>query len=359
MGKKIIYKNVKIGTDITDITVENGLIASLEQVSGNGIDLKGVEIRAGLIDIHTHGCIGYDITNNYGCLEKISIYQASKGITAWYPTTSTESLEKMRRITNQNISGLKGAKVMGFHLEGPFISDKKLGAMNKEYVRKPDIKDLEGFKNVKLINLAPETEGAMDFIKNCGVTISLGHTVCDYDTAVRAAESGAKCVTHIFNAMPPLHHRQPALVGAAFDKNLYVQVICDGIHIHPAVIRMLYSLFGKDRMILISDSVAPAGAPDGEYIFGGLPTVVKNSIARTKGGALAGSTANLFYCVQQAVKFGIPKDDAFAMASATPAALMGIKSGNLKVGYAADFIGIDRNMNLKFTVVCGKMVYSI
>lgn len=352
---KTVFKNVMLRGNLTDITVQNGKIISTDKTTEKGdYDFKGNRIYPGLIDIHTHGCIGLDVTNDIGCLEKISDYQAKLGVTCWYPTTNTYEFNHLIEVTKQKITGLKGAHIPGFHMEGPYISEKKLGAMNKEYLRKPDITELENFKNVKMLTVAPEIQGAMEFIKNCKAIISIGHTVCDYETAVLAAECGAKCVTHVFNAMPPFLHREPSVVGAAIDKDLFVQVICDGIHIHSSVIKALYRIFGSDRLILISDSVAAAGMPDGGLMFGGQKVVIKNGIVRTLSGALAGSTANLYHCVKKAIEFGISPDEAFKMATETPAKLMGLNKGVIAVGFDADFIEVDSKFNLLNTYILGE-----
>ena len=211
------------------------------------------------------------------------------------------------------------------------------------------------YDNIKLITLAPELDGAIEYIKAFGGVVCLGHTDADYDTAVNAARAGAKCLTHTFNAMPPLHHRSPSLIGAAADFDMYVQVICDGKHIHPAVIRILYRLFGPERMILISDSMRATGLPDGVYELGGQTITVKEKTARTADGALAGSTSSLFECVRCAVDFGIPEPEAFRMASETPARLMGLKRGIIKSGYDCDLIVLDDKNEIDTVIINGNI----
>ncbi len=183
-----------------------------------------------------------------------------------------------------------------------------------------------------------------------------GHTACDYETAVKAFERGANCLTHTFNAMPPLHHRNPGPIGAAIDKGAFVQVITDGFHIHPSVVKMLDRTFGPDRMIIISDSIAPAGLSDGEYVINGRPIVMKNSHAYLPDGTIAGSASTLMECVRQAISFGIPKEDAIKMASETPANCIGVKKGRIEKGYDADFIVTDGDLNVISTIVCGKKI---
>ena len=341
----MIFKNANVNGKITDIRVENGKFAEIGKIGENGIDLKGQTVIPGLIDIHTHGAVGIDTMDGKN-VEKISEYLLENGITSWLPTTMTMNIEDIKRVTD-TIPDTKGARILGYHLEGPYISKNRKGAQNEKYIKNPDIAEFEGLKNIKMVTLAPELHGSMDFIKNCKAVVSIGHTDCDYETAVEAIKNGAKCLTHTFNAMPPLNHRNPGPIGAAIDENIYVQVICDGLHIHKSVIKMLYRTFGADRMILISDSMRATGLSDGEYEFGGQMIDVVGGIARTKDGALAGSTSNLMDCVKKAISFGIPKADAIKMATETPAKLLGIKKGKIEIGYDADFVVVDDEMNVK------------
>lgn len=351
----MIYKNALIDGKITDIEIENGKIKRLGTLDGDGFDIGKLKVFAGLVDIHSHGCVGYD-TMDGNHLSEMSRFLAENGTTTWYPTTMTMDAEAIRRVTEELPSIENGANVLGFHMEGPYISPKHKGAQNEKYIKNPDSEEFKTFNNMKMVTIAPEENGGIDFIKNCGEIVSLGHTDADYDCAVKAIKAGAKCLTHTFNAMPPLHHRNPGVIGAAIDENIYVQVICDGIHIHKSVIKMLYRTFGAERMILISDSMRATGLSDGEYEFGGQKIDVVNSVARTCDGAIAGSTSTLLTCVKKAVEFGIPESDAFKMASETPSVLMGINKGKLEVGYDADFIAVDENYNIKMCVINGERI---
>lgn len=350
---KTVFKNAMISGKITDITVHDGKIHKIGKSEENGFDLKGCKVYAGLIDVHTHGCMGYDVMD--GNPNLMSKFYAKSGVTSYLPTTMTGDAEKIRRITETDIFEQRGSNILGFHLEGPYISDEYKGAQNGKYIKNPDLKEFEKFKNVKMVTVAPELEGSLEFIKNCNCIVSLGHTAADYNTAMEAFGAGACCLTHTFNAMPPLHHRNPSLIGAAFDKNAYVQVICDGLHIHPSVIRMLYKMFGSDRMILISDSMRATGLSDGTYELGGQTVTVRGNSARLADGTLAGSVSTLLDCVKCAVRFGISEAEAFKMASLTPAKLLGVNKGKLAEGYDADFIALDNNLNLVTTVINGKV----
>lgn len=350
---KQVFKNLKVNSKLTDIVCENGIITDIGNFDCDGIDFQGKKAYPGLIDIHTHGICGID-TMDVDFTELSKLY-AKNGTTTVYPTTMTASYENILKVLTAPISDT-GARIEGFHLEGPYINEKYIGAQNSDYVRKPDVAEFNGFENVKIVTLAPELDGSMEYIRQSGAVICLGHTAADYATGIMAANAGAKCITHTFNAMSPLKHREPALIGAAFDSNMYVQVICDGEHIHPSVIRMLYKMFGVDRMILISDSMRAANLPDGEYDLGGLNIIVKDKIARTEDGALAGSTACLLDCVKCAISFGIPETDAFKMASETPAKLMGLNRGSICIGAECDLIILDDKNDIDTVIINGKTI---
>lgn len=351
----MIYKNALINDEITDIETSDGKIINIGKNDADGFDLGGKKVYPGLVDIHTHGSVGYDTMDGDG-LCKMSQYLAKNGVTAWLPTTMTVSMDKIKSVVNAQLPQNCGAEIMGFHMEGPYISPKRKGAQNEKYIKAPDINEFNELQNIRKVTIAPELPGSMEFIKQCKTTVSLGHTDADYECASEAFKSGAKCLTHTFNAMPGLHHRDPGPIGAAVDNDAYVEVICDGLHIHKSVIMMLYRTFGADRMVLISDSMRATGLCDGEYEFGGQMITVKDSVARTEEGAIAGSTTNLMGCVKKAIEFGIPAGDAFKMASETPAKLINVKKGRLLPGYDADFIVVDDDLNVITTVVGGEVV---
>ncbi len=351
-----LLKNANLNGKIVDIKISDGKIAGIGNFEdSNAIDLKGLDVYAGLVDIHSHGCIGIDTMDSDG-LKKMSEYQAKNGITSWLPTTMTMNYAAIKKATSVDISDVKGANVLGFHMEGPFINKKYKGAQNEDFIKKPDINEFNSLENIKIVTIAPELEGSMEFIKKCNSVVSIGHTDADYETGVKAFESGAKSLTHTFNAMPGFHHRNPSVIGSAIDCNGYVQVICDGLHLHKSVVTALYRIFGSDRVVLISDSMRATGMEDGEYEFGGQIIAVKNKVARTLNGAIAGSTTNLFDCVKKAIEFGIPKDDAFKMASLTPSVLIDENNkGKIEIGADADIIAVDKNLNLCLSMVGGNI----
>jgi N-acetylglucosamine-6-phosphate deacetylase len=343
----LVLKNVRLDGEITDIVIdrESGKIRSVGPTTLSGRDMGGVTVVAGLVDIHAHGFIGHDVMDG-DKLEEMSTYLAQNGVTAWCPTTTTNALPELRQVVTGALPRT-GAQVLGFHLEGPYISHRYCGALNTDHARLPDPADFAGVEDkVALMTLAPELEGAMDYVKNAPFPIAIGHTEADYACAKAAFESGAVCVTHTFNAMPPMHHREPAVVGAALTENAYVQVISDGIHLHPAVVLALYRMFGSERMILISDAISATGLADGDYMLGGKRVLVRNGVARNEAGALSGSTVTLLECVKRASSFGIPREEALKMASATPAAMLGVKKGRIAPGYDADILVVDDDLNV-------------
>ncbi|MBQ3483362.1 MAG: N-acetylglucosamine-6-phosphate deacetylase [Clostridia bacterium] len=348
-----VLKNVKLGGRITDLTAsrENGRILSVGRTDAAGRDLRGAEIVAGYIDIHSHGCMGYNVTEGKGFPE-MSAFLAANGTTSWCPTTETVPVSELRALLRKSPDTGKGAHALGFHLEGPYISLAYRGAMNPDYARLPDTADFKGLEHIVMMTLAPELEGALDFIRSAPFHCSVGHTNATYEEARAAFAAGADCVTHLFNAMSPMHHREPAVAGAALTEGAYVQVISDGIHLHPATVLAAYRMYGSDRMILISDAMSATGLGDGAYTLGGMDVTVTDGVARTASGALAGSTVTLGECVRRAVSFGIPRDEALKMASETPAKYLGLPKGKLAPGYDADILIVDEALNVKETILC-------
>ncbi|MBR3942261.1 MAG: N-acetylglucosamine-6-phosphate deacetylase [Clostridia bacterium] len=336
-------------------------ILSLTQEDGD--DFNGY-IIPGLVDIHTHGVMGEDSM----CVEKYDDYvyfMYSNGITTFYPTSVTASVEDMEKMVS---FFREKEEIEGINIEGPYINAKMRGAHDDKLICEGDIgvlyrvQELAGNK-IKLITVAPEIGQNLEFIAKAtemGIKVSLGHTACDYETAVTAFDAGADHVTHLFNAMSPLHHRQSGLIGAAFDKPFYTEIICDGIHVVPEVVRMAYKVLGSDRMILISDCMSATGLGDGEYMLGGLHVTVDDSIARTDDGAIAGSTSSLYDMVRSVVRMGIPMEEAIKMATLTPAKSVNeSKIGMIKPGMQADFVILDKDFSVVQTVKKGKTVYSV
>ncbi|MDO5702491.1 MAG: N-acetylglucosamine-6-phosphate deacetylase, partial [Lachnospiraceae bacterium] len=247
------------------------------------------------------------------------------------------------------------SRLLGINMEGPFFSSERRGAHNPAFLRDPDIEVFcrlfDGCGGlIKLADIAPELPGAVRFIKKaCTMCrISAAHTDASYDEAVSAFDAGVSHLTHLFNGMPPLHHRSPGVIGAASERScVTAELICDGTHIHPSVVRMAFRLF-PGRICLISDSIRCCGMPDGEYSLGGQSVFLKDGTARLKNGTIAGSVTNLFDCMKNAISFGIPEYDAITAATLIPARVAGADKtvGSIEVGKAADFLVCDDEFNL-------------
>ena len=330
------------------------------QDDGEVIDAEGLLVLPGLVDIHSHGAAGEDFSDgNPEGLKKILQYEKRCGITSYCPTSMTFPKERLRQI----FASIKGAqteeeaKVVGINMEGPFLDPAKKGAHVEEWIAAPDAafvrelnQDVDGL--VRLVTLAPNMDGAEEFIKEMHeeVCISLGHTAADYDCASRAMKLGAHHVTHLYNAMQPFGHRAPGLIGAAMDDpECMVELICDGYHIHPSAIRAAFRMFGPERVILISDSMRATGMENGTYELGGQEVTVKDRKAVLKDGTLAGSATNLYGCMCKAVEFGIPLEQAIMAVTANPARSIGIfdRVGSIRIGKQADLLLVSENLELK------------
>ena len=348
----------------------------LEQGSAGGktYDASGCYVIPGLTDLHFHGCVGEDFSDaTPDGLQKMADYELSRGVTQICPAGMTLGEDQLTRIC-QNAAAHRaknpgGAELVGLHLEGPFLCKAKKGAQNEAFLHDPDPAMLHRLQQaaqgmVKLVTLAAEQPGALEFIRSAqedGITVSLGHTTADYDTACAAYEAGARQATHLFNAMPPFTHRAPGVVGAAFDHpQVKVELISDGVHIHPSVVRAVFQLFGAGRVILISDSLRATGMPDGRYPFGGQEIEVHGNRATMADdpNTLAGSVSDLMACMRSAVSFGIPLHDAVRAAAVNPAQVLGVfdRLGSLDVGKTANLAILDRDLNLKDVFFRGQLV---
>lgn len=353
----LVIKNALVDGAVTDLTITNGKISKIGVTKQDGIDAACNKVFAGLIDLHAHGCMNIEV--NSGRIEELSDYEAKHGTTAWLPTTSTVAIETIYNAVNRDITKIRGAHVLGFHAEGPYINKEFKGAQDPKFIHLPDIDEFNKLPNIKMVTVAPEVEGALDFIKACDAIVALGHTSADYDTTIKAIECGANCLTHTFNAMPPMLHRDPGVIGAAVEKRIYAQLICDGFHVMRGAMWLIYRAFGPERMVMISDSISAAGLPAGKYTSGGLAIVVNDGdvVARLEDGTIAGSKCFLLDGVKTAIQYGIPEADAFRMASQTPAELLGINKGKVEVGYDADLIILDNDYNLLTTIIDGEIYY--
>lgn len=278
-------------------------------------------------------------------------------------TMSEEVLSSICRAakTYRDSADENAADFCGLYMEGPFINASKKGAQNEKYITPADTAMLNRLQDLsdnmlRTVAIAPETAGAMDFIRenSSRVNISIAHTAADYDTAKEAIACGASQLTHTYNAMPPFTHRAPGPIGAAADDaDCRAELICDGIHIHPAVVRTTFKIFGDDRIILISDSMRAAGLEDGQYDLGGQNVTVKGNLAVLKDGTIAGSVTNLMDCVRTAVRdMNIPLASAVKCAAVNPAKAVGIYDayGSLAPGKYANIVILDKNLEIKTVI---------
>ena len=338
--------------------------------SADACDMGGLYAIPGLIDIHFHGCAGHDLCEGtHAALSAMARYQAQSGICAICPATVALPEAELASIMESAASYTTercDAALVGLNLEGPFLAESRHGAQNAAYFQAPDAALFRRLQEkaqglIRLCEIAPELPGALDLISELAgeVRLSLAHTDADYETACEAFRRGAREVTHLFNAMPPMTHREPGLIGAALDNDeVGIELIADGVHVHPAAVRAAFRLF-ESRIILISDSMSAAGLGDGDYTLGGQDVTVRDGRATLRGGSsLAGSTANLFECLQRVVKMGIPLGEAVRSASTNPARAIGIEHdyGTLEPGKLANILLLDDDLNLNTVILRGQIM---
>ena len=357
-----------------DVYVKDGLFSESYDTEET-VDAAGLMLIPGLVDIHFHAAMGHDFCDaDQEGLEAIARYEAQHGVTAICPATMTYSEEILEKIM-ENAAGFRkrgpvenAAELVGINMEGPFISEKKLGAQNPQYLNLPDIAMFERLQEkseglIKLVDIAPELKGSMEFIEklSTSVRISLAHTCSDYETAVRAFEAGASHMTHLYNAMPGITHREPGPIIAALEKGAEAELIADGVHVDPAMVRFTFNTFGDEKVILISDSMEATGLPDGEYSLGGQSVTVKGNraVLTRDPGTIAGSATNLFDCMKTAVlKMGIPLESAIRAASENPARSIGVfdRYGSIAPGKAACGCFVDQQLNIKKVLLRGSFL---
>lgn len=352
------------------VTIEDDKIKDVQLCELSELTAEQQEqyLLPGLVDVHFHGAAGYDFCD--GTMEAyraIEAYENRKGITSICPATMTlpvSELEKIVKTAAERKTELQSLR--GIHLEGPFISKEKKGAQKEDYIIQADaelLKELQKQANglIKLVSIAPETAGAITCIEELKEKFhfSIAHTTADYETTGKAFEAGADHVTHLYNAMPVSTHREPSVLGAATDyNNIYVELICDGIHVHPSVVRNTFRLFGYNRVVLISDSMRATGMEDGNYTLGGQDVIVKGALATLDDGTIAGSVTNLYDCMRKAVSMGIPKESAIKAATINPAKSIGIDDvvGSIEEGKQADIVFADKDLNREAVMIGGKMI---
>lgn len=337
------------------------------------IDAHGEYVSPGFIDLHIHGSGGRDaMDGELSDLKVISETIAKSGVTGFLPTTMTMEKEKIYKALDSVKLAMKenfeGAKILGAHMEGPFISPKYKGAQDKDYILEPDFEFIKNYIGIiKIITMAPEEDSQFKFIKrvknNSDIVLSMGHTNANYETALEAVEVGISNASHMFNAMRPFHHRDPGVAGAVLKSNISFELIADTLHIHPAVFQILLNAKGKDKMILITDSMRAGSMKAGNWELGGQKVVVvDNHSARLSDGTLAGSILTLNKAVFNLLKYtDLEIYEAVALASLNPAKLihMDNSKGSIKIGKDADLIIFDEELKVDLSISGGKIIYQI
>lgn len=332
------------------------------------IDADGRYLSPGFIDIHVHGCNGFDaMDEDENALNAIAKGVLQTGVTSFVPTTMTmpfarmaQSIVRIRQARGKN----DGAEVLGCHMEGPFINEDYKGAQDKQYIIGPDITKIEPYLDcIKVITIAPEVADSKAFIAACvqkGIVVSIGHSSATYEQAIEAIKAGVSHMAHTFNALPPLHHRLPGAVGAAMDSNIVCELIVDNLHVHPAMQRILLKVKGVDKIILITDAMRASLLGEGEYEFGGQNVTVKKGEARLKDGVIAGSVLSLNKAVRNFMEnTSLDLIKAIQLVTLNPARQMGVvdRKGSIEVGKDADMVICDDELNIFATFVKGQFLF--
>lgn len=359
------------------ILIENNIIKEINPSEVNDktvIDCKGLFVSPGFIDIHIHGAGGHDtMDGTFEAINEISKTICKYGTTSFTPTTMTMSkediLKSMMAIKKAKINGTDGAIVLGAHLEGPFISPSAIGAQNPNYLISPSYENFKSMTGdamdaVVSITMAPEVEGAKELasvLSSKGIRCSIGHTKATYEEAIDGIKCGFCHSTHLFNAMTGFTHREPGVVGATFDTDITTETISDGIHISYPSLRVVYKQKGTDKTLLVTDAMCACGMPDGTYSLGGQPVTVKSGAARLNNGALAGSILTLNKSIKNIHdNTNYPLYEIVKMASYNGAKYCRVddKKGQIKENFDADLTIFDENIDVKMTIIGGKIVYN-
>jgi len=379
----ILIRNVRFVYDaepkLRCLFIRNGRIESVHDEeesfviqADSIIEGNGQLLIPGMIDVHIHGAEGFDMMDGtIQSVEAVSRACARTGCTSFLATSVSSTLtDLLKMIANvKEVQGSEpGARLIGLHIEGPYLNVKRKGMQNERYLRHPDLDEMKSILEtsgslLRMVTLAPELPGGLEmirFLKENGIIAAIAHSDATYEEAKLAFQSGASHVTHCFNGMRPVHHRDPGVVIAAFEESsVSVQAIVDDVHLHPAIVRLIYREKGPDKMVLITDALQAMGMGDGTYLFGGHQVNVSQGVATLSDGTLASSTVTMNEALEKAVMSGIPLKDAVMMATQTPADILGLShKGRIEPGADADLVLMNDRFEVLWTIVNGKMVYS-
>lgn len=374
----MIIRNAKVFTggcrfEERDLLIRDGRIVfgAVPMDGEEVLDARGSYALPGLVDIHFHGAVGHDFCDaDEAGLQAIADFEASKGVLAICPATMTFSEEILNGIMDAAAAhkNERGADLVGINMEGPYISPRKVGAQNPKYVMGADagmFRRLQARSGglIKLVDVAPEEPGNLDFIRACRdeVRISIAHTCTDYETAKEAFAAGASHMTHLYNAMPGITHRAPGPIIAALEEDAEVELITDGVHIHPAMVRFTFRTFGDSHVILVADSMMACGLPDGQYSLGGQAVTVcgPRATLTEHPDTIAGSATCLYDCMRHAVlDMGVPLASAVRAASLNPARSIGIDAdyGSLEPGRWGNVVLADGQLSIQKVIRRGKVL---